>query len=84
MDSETIKAEVIRQVRTQFAVENARELIDSVNKHCFELCVQKPGSSLSSSEQKCATTCMDKYIAAWNQVNATCINRIQQQQQGLH
>ncbi|KAI1157357.1 Tim10/DDP family zinc finger-domain-containing protein [Nemania serpens] len=79
MDSETIKAEVIRQVRTQYAIDNARELIDKVNDHCFERCVPKPGSSLSSGEQKCVTACMDKYLSAWNHVNATCINRLQQQ-----
>ena len=28
MDSETVKAEVIKQVRTQYAMDNARQLIE--------------------------------------------------------
>ncbi|KAI1195562.1 Tim10/DDP family zinc finger-domain-containing protein [Nemania serpens] len=81
MDSESIKAEVIRQVRTQYAIDNARELVEKINEHCFEHCVPKPGSSLSGGEQKCVTACMDKYLAAWNHVNTICISRLQQQQQ---
>ncbi|KAI1188730.1 Tim10/DDP family zinc finger-domain-containing protein [Nemania serpens] len=80
MDSESIKGEVMRQVRMQYALENAREVIDKVNENCFERCVLKPGSSLSSGEQKCITTCMDKYLSAWDHVNSTCINRVQQRQ----
>lgn len=39
----------------------------------------KPGASLSSGEQTCLTGCMEKYMAAWNVVNATYIRRIQQE-----
>lgn len=39
----------------------------------------KPGSSLSSGEQTCITQCMEKYFAAWNQVNAAYIRRIQEE-----
>ncbi|KAI1854821.1 hypothetical protein JX265_002460 [Neoarthrinium moseri] len=77
MDSESVKAEVIKQVRQQYAMTNARELIEKVNEHCFEKCVPKPGSSLSSGEQTCFTHCMEKYMAAWNQVSTTYITRIQ-------
>lgn len=35
---------------------------------------------MSSSEQSCATSCMEKYMAAWNQVNTAYINRIRQEQ----
>ncbi|KAI0191554.1 mitochondrial import inner membrane translocase subunit TIM13 [Xylaria flabelliformis] len=80
MDSETIKTEVIRQVRTQYAMENAKQLIDKINEHCFQRCVPKPGSSLSSGEQTCFTQCMEKYMAGWNQVSATYINRLQREQ----
>ncbi|SPQ22390.1 c56ff4a8-c9ac-42ce-ba92-4096ea274d23 [Thermothielavioides terrestris] len=51
----------------------------NINEKCFERCVPKPGSSLSSSEQTCLTQCMEKYMAAWNIVNATYIQRIQQE-----
>ncbi|KAL7626876.1 protein translocase subunit [Parahypoxylon ruwenzoriense] len=80
MDSESVKAEVIKQVKTQYVMDNARQLVEKINEHCFEKCVPKPGSSLSSSEQTCFTQCMEKYMLAWNQVSATYINRLQREQ----
>jgi import inner membrane translocase subunit TIM13 len=50
-----------------------------VNEHCFEKCVPKPGSSLSSGETTCFTQCMEKYMAAWNTVSRQYITRIQQE-----
>lgn len=50
-----------------------------MNEHCFEKCVSKPGSSLSSGESSCVTMCMDKYLAAWNKVNASLLQRMQQE-----
>ncbi|KAI8963891.1 Tim10/DDP family zinc finger-domain-containing protein [Daldinia sp. FL1419] len=78
--SESIKAEVIKQVKTQYAVENARLLVEKVNEHCFEKCVPKPGSSLSSSESTCFTQCMEKYMSAWNQVSSTYVDRLRREQ----
>ncbi|KAI1771409.1 Tim10/DDP family zinc finger-domain-containing protein [Hypoxylon cercidicola] len=80
MDSESLKAQVIKEVKTQYAMENARQLIEKVNEHCFEKCVPKPGTSLSNSEQTCFTQCMEKYMSAWNQVSTTYISRLQRQQ----
>ncbi|ORY70167.1 Tim10/DDP family zinc finger-domain-containing protein [Pseudomassariella vexata] len=80
MNSESVKAEVIKQVRTQYAMNNARELIEKVNEHCFQKCIPKPGSSLSSGEQICFTQCMEKYMSAWNQVSTTYIKRLQREQ----
>ncbi len=51
----------------------------NINEKCFERCVPKPGSSLSSGEQTCMKQCMEKYMAAWNEVNSTYIRRIQQE-----
>lgn len=51
-----------------------------IQENCFEKCVAKPGTSLSSSEQSCATTCMEKYMQAWNQVNSAFINRVRAEQ----
>ncbi|KXJ97580.1 mitochondrial import inner membrane translocase subunit TIM13 [Microdochium bolleyi] len=79
MDSETVKLEVIKQVRTQYAMENARQLIDKINDHCFAKCVPKPSTSLSSGEQTCFTQCMEKYMSAWNQVSNTYITRLQKE-----
>lgn len=55
------------------------ELNQKINENCFEKCVPKPGTSVSSSEQTCVTQCMEKYMAAWNQVNAAYLRRIQQE-----
>lgn len=51
-----------------------------VQENCFEKCVPKPGGSMSSSESSCATSCMEKYMAAWNQVNSAYIGRLRQEQ----
>ncbi|KAK4232144.1 Tim10/DDP family zinc finger-domain-containing protein [Podospora fimiseda] len=77
MDSEGVKQAIIRQTREANAQSNARLLIEGINNTCFDKCVPKPGSSLSSSENSCALQCMEKYLAAWNEVNRTYIRRIQ-------
>ncbi|KAI1265190.1 mitochondrial import inner membrane translocase subunit TIM13 [Xylariaceae sp. FL1019] len=79
MDSENVKLEVIRQVKQQYAMENAKQLIERINHHCFERCVPKPGSSLSSSESTCFTACMEKYMGAWNATSNTYISRLQRE-----
>ncbi|KAI0114941.1 Tim10/DDP family zinc finger-domain-containing protein [Daldinia grandis] len=78
--SESVKAEVIKQVKTQYAVENAKLLIEKINEHCFERCVPKPGPSFSSGESTCFTQCMEKYMAAWNSVSTTYIDRLRREQ----
>lgn len=50
-----------------------------MNEECYLKCVPKPGTSLSSGEQTCFTSCMEKYMAAWNQVNAAYIERIKKE-----
>ncbi|KAI1813910.1 Tim10/DDP family zinc finger-domain-containing protein [Poronia punctata] len=77
--SEQIKTQVVRQIQTQYAIDNAKQLIERINDHCFKRCVPKPGTSLSSAEQGCFTQCMEKYMAAWNQVNVTAIDRLRQE-----
>ncbi|XXH05059.1 hypothetical protein Hte_011483 [Hypoxylon texense] len=79
MDTEAAKAKFIKEVRAQYAVENARQLIEKINEHCFEKCVPKPGASLSNSEQTCFTQCMEKYMSAWNQVSTSYIGRLQRE-----
>ncbi|KAF6234665.1 hypothetical protein HO173_007291 [Letharia columbiana] len=71
------KAALMRQVQQEAAINNARQLISKMNSHCFEKCIPTPGSSLSSREEKCFTTCMEKYMAAWNTVSRQYIGRIQ-------
>ncbi|KAK4123728.1 hypothetical protein N657DRAFT_572890 [Parathielavia appendiculata] len=79
MDSDGVKNAIIRQQLQATNAANARTLIENINEKCFERCVPKPGSSLLSSEQTCLTQCMEKYMAAWNEVNAAYIRRLQQE-----
>lgn len=48
-----------------------------LNEHCFERCVPKPGSSLSSGEETCYTHCMEKYMAAWNTTSRQYLGHVQ-------
>ncbi|KAK4503219.1 hypothetical protein PRZ48_006647 [Zasmidium cellare] len=71
------KQEVMDQVRQQAALANARLLVEKLNEHCFERCVPKPGSSMSSTESTCMTACMEKYMASWNTVSRQYLGHAQ-------
>ncbi|KAK0621268.1 mitochondrial import inner membrane translocase subunit TIM13 [Bombardia bombarda] len=77
MDSAGVKQAIIKQVLVESQMANARQLIEKINDICFDKCVPKPGSSVSSGEKTCVTNCMEKYMAAWNQVNTAYVRRIQ-------
>ncbi|KAK3058950.1 protein translocase subunit [Extremus antarcticus] len=70
------KQQIMEQVRQQAALSNARLLVDKLNEHCFERCVPKPGSSLSSSETTCFTLCMEKYMQSWNTVSGQYLGHV--------
>ncbi|KAK5127940.1 protein translocase subunit [Meristemomyces frigidus] len=71
------KTAIMDQVRQQAALQNARQLVEKLNEHCFERCVPKPGTSLSSGESTCYTACMEKYMAAWNTVSRQYLGHVQ-------
>ena len=48
-------------------------------RNCFATCIPNPSSSLSSKEQSCLSSCMEKYIEAWNVTSRTYINRLQRE-----
>ncbi|KFY75419.1 hypothetical protein V499_04604 [Pseudogymnoascus sp. VKM F-103] len=73
------KTALMNQVRQEAALNNARQLIEKLNEHCFAKCIPKPGSSFSSGEQQCFTQCMEKYMSAWNTVSQQYIARVQQE-----
>lgn len=73
------KAEVMAQVKQQIAIANLQETIQKMTEKCFNKCIGKPGTSLSSSEQKCVAMCMDRYIDSLNLVSRSYSNRIQQE-----
>ncbi|KAL2753358.1 hypothetical protein ACRALDRAFT_2110314 [Sodiomyces alcalophilus JCM 7366] len=79
MDSSSVKDALMKQVLQEANMANARVLIEKLQENCFQKCVPKPGSSLSSSETTCMTSCIEKYMAAWNQVNSSYIARIRQE-----
>lgn len=79
-DSSNLKEAVMRQVQIESNTANVRILMEKMNESCYERCVPKPGSSLSNGESACFTACMDKYMAAWNQVNSAYITRIKKEQ----
>ncbi|KAJ2781575.1 protein translocase subunit [Coemansia javaensis] len=74
------KDEIIHQIRSQAALAGAQELISSISKHCFKMCVPAPGPSLGSSDEGCLGRCIDKYLAAWDAVSRTYVAHVQKQQ----
>ena len=50
--------------------------VQKVNEHCFDKCIPSPGSSLTSSEEGCLSTCMEKYISLWNVASRSYITRV--------
>ncbi|KAJ4310194.1 protein translocase subunit [Neodidymelliopsis sp. IMI 364377] len=79
MDGDS-KIQIMRQVQQEAAMQNARMLVEKLNEHCFERCVPKPGTSLSSGEEGCFKSCMEKYMSAWNTVSKQYVSRIQKEQ----
>jgi len=73
------KMQIMRQVQQEAAMQNARMLVEKLNEHCFERCVVKPGTSLSSGEEGCFKNCMEKYMSAWNTVSKQYVARIQKE-----
>ncbi|XP_054742870.1 mitochondrial import inner membrane translocase subunit Tim13 [Anastrepha obliqua] len=78
--SNSEKVELIEQVKQQIAVANAQELLTKMTEKCFKKCISKPGVTLDSSEQKCISMCMDRYMDSWNLVSRTYSNRLQREQ----
>ena len=42
---------LMANLKQQLDVASATELLQSINEKCFKMCVQKPSSSLSGSDQ---------------------------------
>lgn len=77
--SSDIKTRLQTAITTQSNLINAKYLIQKINENCFEHCVPEPGASLSSKEQTCLSTCMEKYIEAWNVVSKSYVGRLQKE-----
>ena len=40
------------------------ELVHSMQDKCFQKCIAQPADSLSSREEKCLHSCMDKFLSS--------------------
>ncbi|KAJ9592693.1 hypothetical protein L9F63_015637 [Diploptera punctata] len=78
------REEIMEQVKQQIAVANAQELLTKMTEKCFKKCINKPGTTLDSSEQKCIAMCMDRYMDAWNLVSKAYSSRIQREKDRMH
>ena len=62
MSSEQVnEAQLMEQVSSMRSQEVMQEFFTTVRDKCFDKCVTKPSSSLSSSEQQCLARCCDRY-----------------------
>ncbi|KAK6633854.1 protein translocase subunit [Polyplax serrata] len=77
------KDELMEQVKQQLAVANAQELLTKMTEKCFKKCIEKPGTTLDSYEQKCVAMCMDRYLDSWNLVSKAYGNRLQRERQRM-
>jgi len=75
-DMDAQKKAVMQQVKSELALASAQELMNKMNEKCFARCITKPGSSLSSSEEKCLGGCMDRYMDAFNIVSRAYMDRL--------
>ncbi|PGH15754.1 hypothetical protein AJ80_05462 [Polytolypa hystricis UAMH7299] len=80
--SAEMKSAIIQQLQSESALTNARTLMEKLQENCFDKCIPNPpGSSLSSKEQTCLTTCMEKYIQLWNATSRAYIAQVGQQRE---
>jgi len=54
--------EVMARVRMQLQEQQMEELVQTLSDKCFDKCVKKPSSSLSTGEQQCIAKSMDRYM----------------------
>eukprot|EP00045_Choanoeca_perplexa_P020768 m.4999 g.4999 ORF g.4999 m.4999 type:complete len:114 (+) comp7356_c0_seq1:72-413(+) len=74
------RTQVMSQVQQQVQMSQFTELLQKMSHACFEKCVPKPGTSLSSSEQACIGKCADRFVEAMSMVSRTYIAKLQQSQ----
>ncbi|TEB34467.1 hypothetical protein FA13DRAFT_1598317, partial [Coprinellus micaceus] len=63
------KQAVIQAVQNETALTNVQELMNSSTERCYKACVTNPGASLTGNEQKCLSSCFDKYLEAFTIVS---------------
>ncbi|XP_011500003.1 PREDICTED: mitochondrial import inner membrane translocase subunit Tim13-B-like [Ceratosolen solmsi marchali] len=73
------KDDLMEKIKQEIALANFQELLSKITDKCFKFCIQKPGTSLDNSEQKCVAMCMDRYLDSYNIVLKAYTNRIQKE-----
>lgn len=64
---------VMQQVESTLRMQFLQEFYQTVRDKCFKYCISSPGSSLTSSDQKCLSRCMDRYQDATNIVTKSVL-----------
>ncbi|KAA1467415.1 hypothetical protein DENSPDRAFT_769636, partial [Dentipellis sp. KUC8613] len=75
-DAAARKEAIMASVRSELALANAQELVNTMNNKCFDKCVTKPSTSLSSSEETCLSRCLERYMEAFNIVSRAYTARV--------
>lgn len=64
-------------------VAQAETLLTKATEKCYAKCVTSPSTSLSSKEEKCLGSCLERYFEAFNLISSTYIRRISEQRGAL-
>lgn len=62
MPADISENEVMMRVRRELQEQQMEELVQAMTDKCFEKCVKKPGTSLTTAEQNCIAKAMDRYM----------------------
>jgi len=76
--------ELVDKLKQQVALENIELLLTKMSRLCFNKCVTKPGASLDSTEQKCVSMCMDRYMETVSLVSKSFGERLMAESQNMH
>ncbi|KAJ2560006.1 protein translocase subunit [Coemansia sp. RSA 1933] len=70
-------AEVKNKIKHDLALANAQELLRRINENCFKMVITAPGPTMTDTENVSMNRCIDKYLASWDTVANTYVNRLQ-------
>ena len=56
--------QIMAAVQMSLQQEEAMRFFVTVREKCFDKCIEKPAGSLSSSEERCLSQCLGRYVDA--------------------
>lgn len=71
---EQIKQSISAELNTAYA----QALVNGLTENCFEKCIIVPSSTMTSVEKQCIDDCASKFMASWNLISKSYIQRINQ------